>query len=139
MHEISGIVREFIEEVLNQGRLDAADRFFWGDMVELVPFPGQGPGIEGLKDVVRAMRAAFPDMCWHVEEQLTEGDRVLTRFEWTGTHRGEFLGVSATGRSVKIWGMVIDRFQEGRIKETRLIMDTLGLMVQLGVVPAPGQ
>ncbi len=139
MHEISGIVREFIEEVLNQGRLDAADRFFWGDMVEQVPFPGQGPGIEGLKDVVRAMRAAFPDMCWHVEEQLTEGDRVLTRFEWTGTHRGEFLGVSATGRSVKIWGMVIDRFQEGRIKETRLIMDTLGLMVQLGVVPAPGQ
>jgi steroid delta-isomerase-like uncharacterized protein len=139
MHEISGIVREFIEEVLNQGRLDAADRFFWGDMVEQVPFPGQGPGIEGLKDVVRAMRAAFPDMYWHVEEQLTEGDRVLTRFEWTGTHRGEFLGVSATGRSVKIWGMVIDRFQEGRIKETRLIMDTLGLMVQLGAVPAPGQ
>jgi steroid delta-isomerase-like uncharacterized protein len=139
MHEISGIVREFIEEVLNQGRLDVADRFLWGDMVEQVPFPGQGPGIEGLKDVVRAMRAAFPDMYWHVEEQLTEGDRVLTRFEWTGTHRGEFLGVSATGRSVKIWGMVIDRFQEGRIKETRLIMDTLGLMVQLGVVPAPGQ
>jgi steroid delta-isomerase-like uncharacterized protein len=139
MHEISGTVREFIEEVLNQGRVDVADRFFWGDMVEQVPFPGQGPGIEGLKDVVRAMLAAFPDMCWHVEEQLTEGDRVLTRFEWTGTHRGEFLGVSATGRSVKIWGMVIDRFQEGRIKETRLIMDTLGLMVQLGVVPAPGQ
>lgn len=139
MHEISGIVRGFIEEVLNQGRLDLADRFFWGDMVEQVPFPGQGPGIEGLKDVVRAMRVAFPDICWHVEEQLTEGDRVLTRFEWTGTHRGEFLGVSATGRSVKVWGMVIDRFQGDRIKETRLIMDTLGLMVQLGAVPAPGQ
>lgn len=139
MHEISGIVRGFIEEVLNQGRLDLADRFFWGDMVEQVPFPGQGPGIEGLKDVVRAMRVAFPDMCWHVEEQLTEGDRVLTRFEWTGTHRGEFLGVSATGRSVKVWGMVIDRFQGDRIKETRLIMDTLGLMAQLGAVPAPGQ
>lgn len=139
MHEISGIVREFIEEVLNQGRLDVTDRFFWGDMVEQVPFPGQGPGIEGLKDVVRAMRVAFPDMCWHIEEQLTEGDRVLTRFEWTGTHRGEFLGVGATGRSVKVWGMVIDRFQEDRIKETRLIMDTLGLMVQLGAVPAPGQ
>jgi predicted ester cyclase len=97
MHEISGIVRGFIEEVLNQGRLDVADRFFWEDMVEQVPFPGQGPGIEGLKDVVRAMRVAFPDMCWHIEEQLTEGNRVLTRFEWTGTHRGEFLGVGARG------------------------------------------
>ena len=139
MHETSDRVRTFIEEVLNQGQIDAAERFFWEDMVEQVPFPGQGPGIEGLKDVVRGMRAAFPDMHWRVEEQLTEGDRVLTRFEWTGTHRGAFLGVDATGRSVKVWGMVIDRFQDGRIKETRLIMDTLGLMIQLGAVPPPGQ
>ncbi|TDG06366.1 ester cyclase [Paraburkholderia guartelaensis] len=139
MHETSDMVRAFIEEVLNQGQIDAAERFFWEDMVEQVPFPGQGPGVEGLKDVVRAMRAAFPDMHWRVEEQLTEGDRVLTRFEWTGTHRGAFLGVDATGRSVKVWGMVIDRFQDGRIKETRLIMDTLGLMIQLGAVHPPGQ
>ncbi|MEX3966748.1 ester cyclase [Paraburkholderia sp. EG286B] len=139
MHETRDMVRAFIEEVLNQGQIDAAERFFWEDMVEQVPFPGQGPGIEGLKDVVRGMRAAFPDMHWRVEEQLTEGDRVLTRFEWTGTHRGAFLGVDATGRSVKVWGMVIDRFQGARIKETRLIMDTLGLMIQLGAVPPPGQ
>ncbi|WP_321929161.1 ester cyclase [Paraburkholderia guartelaensis] len=139
MHETSDMVRAFIEEVLNQGQIDATERFFWEDMVEQVPFPGQGPGIEGLKDVVRGMRAAFPDMHWRVEEQLTEGDRVLTRFEWTGTHRGAFLGVDATGRSVTVWGMVIDRFQDGRIKETRLIMDTLGLMIQLGAVPPPGQ
>ncbi|MEM5313002.1 ester cyclase [Paraburkholderia sp. JHI869] len=139
MDKTSGIVRAFIEEVLNQGQLDAADRFFWEDMVEQVPFPGQGPGIEGLKDVVRGMQAAFPDMHWRVEEQLTEGERVLTRFEWTGTHRGTFLGVDATGRSVKVWGMVIDRFQEERIKETRLIMDTFGLMIQLGAVRPPGQ
>ncbi|MEX3947286.1 ester cyclase [Paraburkholderia sp. EG287B] len=139
MHETSDMVRAFIEEVLNQGQIDAAERFFWEDMVEQVPFPGQGPGVEGLKDVVRAMRAAFPDMHWRVEEQLTEGDRVLTRFEWMGTHRGAFLGVDATGRSVKVWGMVIDRFQDGRIKETRLIMDTLGLMIQLGAVRPPGQ
>lgn len=139
MHETSGIVRAFIEEVLNQGQIDVADRYFWEDMVEQVPFPGQGPGIQGLKDVVRGMRAAFPDMHWRVEEQLTEGERVLTRFEWTGTHKGAFLGVDATGRSVKVWGMVIDRFQEDRIKETRLIMDTLGLMIQLGAVRPPGQ
>jgi steroid delta-isomerase-like uncharacterized protein len=83
------------------------------------------------------MRAAFPDMHWSVEEQLTDGDRVLTRFEWTGTHRGAFLGVPATGRPVKVWGMVIDRVQDGRIKDTRILMDTLGLLMQLGVVPPP--
>jgi steroid delta-isomerase-like uncharacterized protein len=138
MLEISSIVRGFIEEVLNLGRIDATGKFFWDDMVEQVPFPGQGPGLEGLKDVLRDMLAAFPDMHWRIEEQLSDADRVLTRFEWTGTHRGEFLGVSATGRPVCVWGMVIDRVQEGRIKESRIIMDTLGLMIQLGVVSAPG-
>lgn len=83
------------------------------------------------------MRVAFPDMHWTADEQLSDGDRVLTRFEWTGTHRGPFLGVPATGRPVKVWGMVIDRLVGGRIKETRLLMDTLGLMTRLGVVPPP--
>ena len=78
---------------------------------------------------------AFPDLHFSVEEQIAEGDKVLTRFEWTGTHQGEFLGVPATGRHVKVWGMVIDRLVNGRIKETRIIMDTLGLMAQLGVFP----
>ena len=63
---------------------------------------------------------------------------MVTRFEWTGTHHGDFLGVPATGRPVKVWGMVIDRFEEGRIKETRILMDTLGLMMQLGVIAPPG-
>lgn len=57
MHEISVIVCEFVEEVLNQGRIEAADRFVWDDMVEQVPFPGQGPGLQGPKDVLRGMRA----------------------------------------------------------------------------------
>lgn len=137
MQDIGSVVREFVEEVLNQGRIDSAERFFWDDMIEQVPFSGQGPGLQGLKEVLRGMRAAFPDMHWRVEEQLVDGDRVLTRFEWTGTHRDAFLGVPATGKAVKVWGMVIDRFQEGRIKQTRIIMDTLGLMMQLGAVPSP--
>ena len=137
MSQAGSIVRGFIEEVINQGRIDSAGDYFWDDMVEQVPFPGQGPGLQGLKDVLRGLLAAFPDMRWSVEEQLTEGERVLTRFEWTGTHRGAFLGVPATGRTVKIWGMVVDRIHEGRIKDTRILMDMLGLMIQLGVVSPP--
>lgn len=137
MQRNSDVVCRFIEEVLNQGRVDAAGRFFWEDIVEQVPFPGQGPGLAGLKDVLRGMRAAFPDMHWTVQEQIAEGDKVLSRFEWTGTHRGTFLGVPATDRPVTVWGMVIDRFEGGKIKDTRIIMDTLGLMRQLGVVPPP--
>jgi steroid delta-isomerase-like uncharacterized protein len=131
------IVRQFIEEVLNQGKVDAAGQFFWEDMVEQVPLPGQGPGLEGLKDSLRGLRAAFPDMHWVVQEQIAEGNKVLSRFEWTGTHRGRFLGVPATNRPVTVWGMVIDRFEGEKNKDTRIIMDTLGLMMQLGVVPPP--
>ncbi|CAM2155762.1 Ester cyclase [Pararobbsia alpina] len=138
MQEARSVVRGFIEDVINQGNIDAADQYFWEDMVEQVPFPGQGPGIEGLKDVLRMMRSAFPDMHWTVEEQIAEGDRVMTRFEWTGTHQGNFLGVPATGRAVKTWGMVIDHLEEGRIKDTRILMDALGLMMQLGAVGSPG-
>lgn len=86
----SSIVRGFIEEVLNQGNIDAAGKFFWEDMVEQAPFPGQGPGLEGLKDVLRGLKAAVPDMHWTIKEQIAEGDKVLTRFEWTGTHRAPF-------------------------------------------------
>jgi steroid delta-isomerase-like uncharacterized protein len=137
MQDNGAIVRDFVEETINQGRIDSAERFVWEDVVEQVPFPGQGPGVEGLKDVLRGMRAGFPDIHFAIEEQIAEGDKVLSRFEWTGTHRGAFLGVPASGRAVKVWGMVVDRFVDGRIKETRIIMDTLGLMMQLGAIPAP--
>ena len=137
MQDNGSIVRRFVEETINQGQIDSAAQFVWDDVVEQVPFPGQGPGIEGLKDVLRGFRAGFPDIHFAIEEQIVEGEKVLSRFEWTGTHRGEFLGVPATGRPVKVWGMVMDRLVDGRIKETRIIMDALGLMMQLGAIPQP--
>ncbi|MGA8034673.1 MAG: ester cyclase [Candidatus Acidiferrales bacterium] len=131
----AAIVRRFVNEVINKGNMDAAAQFVWEDVVEQVPLPGQGPGLEGLKDILRSMRSGFPDLDFAIKEQITEGDKVASRFEWAGTHRGTFLGVPATGKSVRVWGVVIDRLHEGRIKETRLIMDALGLMMQLGAIP----
>lgn len=139
MQDNATIVRRFAEEVITQGNIDAAAQFVWEDVVELVPLPGQGPGLEGLKDILRAMRAGFPDLVFSIDEQISEGDKVASRFEWTGIHQGEFLGIPPTGRSVRVWGMVIDRLEQGRIKETRILMDTMGLMMQLGVIPPPGE
>jgi predicted ester cyclase len=141
--ENAEVVRRFADEVITQGNIEAAGEFAWEDVVEQVPLPGQGPGLEGLKDILRAMRAGFPDLVFAIQEQISEGDKVASRFEWTGAHRGEFLGIPATGRPVRVWGVVIDRLVEGRdgqpkIKETRILMDTMGMMIQLGVVPAPG-
>lgn len=137
MQSNSSIVAQFIEKVLNQGDIESAGEFFWDDMVEQVPLPGQGPGLAGLKDTLRGLRSAFPDMNWTIEEQIAEGDKVVSRFTWTGTQRGDFLGVPATNRAVSVWGVVIDRLEGGKIKDTRIIMDTLGLMMQLGVIPPP--
>jgi steroid delta-isomerase-like uncharacterized protein len=126
------VVRQFIEETLNKGNVDAAEDYVAENVVELAPFPGQGPGLSGLKEVLQGLRIAFPDMHWTIEEQIAEGDKVLTRFIWTGTHKAEFFGVPATGHQVSVWGMVIDRLESGKIKETRILMDALGLMQQLG-------
>jgi steroid delta-isomerase-like uncharacterized protein len=130
------IVRCFADEVITQGKIDSAAQYVWEDVVEQVPLPGQGPGLDGLKDILRAMRAGFPDIVFSIREQITEGNKVASRFEWTGTHKGEFLGIPATDRPVHVWGIVIDRLENGRIKDTRIIMDTLGLMTQLGALPS---
>ena len=134
----ASIVRKFTEIVINQGDMDAAATYVWDDVVEEVPLPGQGPGLDGLKDALRSMRAGFSDLNFSIQEQISEGDKVASRFEWTGTHTGVFLGIPATGKPVRVWGIVIDRLQDGKIKNTRIIMDTLGLMMQLGAIPGSG-
>jgi steroid delta-isomerase-like uncharacterized protein len=88
-----------------------------------------------LKEVIGMMRAAFPDIHWVVEETVASGDKVVTRFTWSGTHRGTFLGVPASGRSVSVKGVVIDRLSAGKMADSRILMDNFTMMQQLGVIP----
>ena len=129
------IVRGFVDEVITKGNIEAAAKYIWEDVIEQVPLPGQGPGLDGLKDTIRAMRAGFPDIVFSIHEQIAEGDKVVSRFEWTGTHEGSFLGIPPTGRPVRVWGMVIDQLKDDRVKDTRILMDVVGMLTQLGVLP----
>src|SRR6202041_4092205 len=129
------VVARFLEEVINQGRLEHADELVAVDFVELDPLPGQQQGREGLKQVIGAFRTAFPDIHWEIEELIGEGEKVFSRFTWHGTHRGEFFGVPATGKQIKVKGMVVDRVVAGRMAESRILMDGLSMMRQLGVIP----
>ena len=131
------IIQAFIEDVLNRKRLDRANDLVKENFVELDPLPGQEQGREGLKAILSVLWSAFPDMHWNVHEMVAEGEKVVTRFVWTGTHRGPFLGIPATGRSVEVKGVVMDRLENGLMADSRILMDTMGLMQQLGVIPAP--
>jgi steroid delta-isomerase-like uncharacterized protein len=130
------VVVRFFGEVINQNRMDSADGLVVEDFVELDPMPGQRQGRDGLKEVLGMMRASFPDIHWAVEEMVAEGDTVVTRFTWKGTHRGAFLGVPATGKSVSVKGVVIDQLSNGKMSKSRILMDSLGMMQQLGAIPS---
>ena len=131
------VIQRFVDEGMNQKNLDVLDELVAEDFVEHVPFPGQGPGRDGLKRAVGGFLQAFPDIQWSIHEQIAEGDKVVSRFTWTGAHRGEFLGMAATGRRVTVWGVVIDVVRGGKMVESRIIMDTVGLLQQLGAMPGP--
>ena len=135
--ENKAIMNRLMEEVLNKKNLAAADEIVAKDFVELDPLPGQEQGREGLKQILSMFFAAFPDLRSTVEEQIAEGDKVVSRFTWRGTHKGEFLGISPTGGQVTVKGVVIDRVVEDQFVESRILMDNLGMMQQLGVIPAP--
>lgn len=129
------VISMFVEEVINQGRLERADDLVAADFVELDPLPGQQQGREGLKEVIGGIRAAFPDIHWVLDEMVAEGDRVVSRFTWSGTHRGVFFGIPATGKSISVKGMVIDHVVAGKMVDSRMLMDSLSMLQQLGAIP----
>ena len=131
------VILAFIEDVLNQHRFERLNDLVKEDFIELDPLPGQQQGREGLKAVLMQFRSAFPDIHWNISEQICEGEKVVTRFTWTGTHRDAFLGIPATGRRVEVKGVVIDRLEAGKMADSRILMDTMGMMQQLGVIPGP--
>lgn len=129
------VINYFIEEVINNQNLAAADEIVAVDFIEHVPFPGQEQGREGLKFVLASMFVGFPDMKWTVNEQIGEGETVVTRFTWTGSHLGSFMGIPPTNNSVEVWGVVIDVVRDGWFSESRIIMDTVSLLKQLDAMP----
>ena len=131
--------RRLIEEFINRGNMAVAEALIAEDHVGLDPAPGQEQGRGALVSNLARMRTAFPDLEWTIEEQVAEGDTVACYFIWRGTHQGAFLGVPPTGKRVTVRCMAFDHFVAGQCKATRMLMDTMSLMQQLGVVPSPAQ
>ena len=95
-------------------------------------------GPEGFKQFLTGFHAAFPDAEVTIGNEIAEGDKVVVRWIVRGTHRGELLGIPPTGKQVAVTGITIYRLVGGKVVEERGEEDALGLMRQLGVIPAPG-
>lgn len=135
--ENKALARRLVEEAYNGGRLDVTDELVAGDFVGHDPsLPEEVRGPAGVKELIAGYRAAFPDIHVTIEDQIADGDRVVTRWSVKGTHQGELMGMPATGKQATVTGITIDRIADGRIAESWDNWDTLGLMQQLGAVPA---
>ena len=138
--ENKAIVVQLYEEIFNKGDLDLADKLVAPNAVNHDPQmpPGAPGGPQGLKFVVTMLRSAFPDDHHTIEDLVAEGDKVVVRLTHSGTHQGTFLGLPPTGKHVSNTSIHIFRFADGQLVEHWANRDDLGLMQQLGVIPAPG-
>jgi steroid delta-isomerase-like uncharacterized protein len=134
MHEVhERIMRRFIDEVVNRGDAAALEEVVHPDYV--YRSPGEElRGQEGLAALLDGYRSAFPDLRIEIDELLVADDATVLAFTLTGTHRGELLGIPATGRRVNVQGMVRSRFRDGKIADEWEILDQLTLFEQLGIV-----
>jgi steroid delta-isomerase-like uncharacterized protein len=139
--ENKAIARRVLEEVFSaQGNLDVADELFAPNYVGHDPVsPEDIRGPEGVKELASMYRNAFPDVQQSVEDQVAEGDKVVTRWIASGTHQGELMGIAPSGNRATVTGISIERIVDGKIVESWDKYDALGMMQQIGAIPSPDQ
>lgn len=129
------LVRHAVEEVWNGQNFANLSEMVASDIVIHATLPeGEIHGPEGIKHFYGALHNAFPDLHFTIEDQIAEGDRVVTRWSARGTHTGEFQGIPPTGTQFRLTGIDIDRIANGKVVECWPNADELGLLQQLGVV-----
>jgi len=131
------LARRQLEEVFNKHNPGAVDEFYAPDFVNHNAPPGMPNDRAGVKAIAAMYLGAFPDVKVTSDFQLAEGDKVVMRWTGTGTHTGELMGIPATGKRIEMTGISIQRIAGGKIVEEWVESDQMGLMQQLGVVPAP--
>ncbi len=131
------LARRFFDELCNGRHLEVADEIIAPDQVYHDPqSPPSEPGPEGVKATVRIYQDTL-DGHWNVHEVIATGDRAVTRWTGTGVHQADLMGIPATGRAISVEAISVMRIEDGRIAEHWCTWDTLGLLQQIGAVPAP--
>lgn len=131
-------VRE-LYEVMSRGNLDDLDQYLSSDLTDRNPAPGQHPGIEGVKDLMRRYRSSFSDLRAEVQDQIAEGDKVVSRVNICGRHTGAFQGIAPTGKEFSMAFIDILRLSSGKVVERWGVEDSLDMLTQLGGIPGVGE
>lgn len=118
-------------EAVNSGNLDVFKDIMTQNVVDHDPAPDQGPGPEGFIQFFTMFRTAFPDLSVSVDQMVADEDNVAIAYTVTGTHQGDFMGVSPSGKRVQARGMQIARFENGKIAERWGSSDELGILKQI--------
>ena len=138
--ENKAIARRFVQEGFNTGNLAVVGEYVGPNFVNRDPgTPPLPSGPEGYKQLVTMYRTAYPDLHLTVDDLITEGDKVVVRWNARGTNKGELMGMPPTGKQITLTGISILAIAGGKVVEQRTNWDTLGMLQQLGVVPKPGQ
>jgi predicted SnoaL-like aldol condensation-catalyzing enzyme len=131
----AAVVRRFVDEYQGAGKEAVALELLAPDFVDRSPFGPFSPDREGVLGLFRMLRGGFPDLHAEIHDQLVDGDKVVTRKTFHGTHKGEFMGIAPTGREVA-WDVIdIVRVHDALMVEHWNVVDALALMTQLGAVP----
>ena len=136
--ENKAVVRRYYEEVLDRGNIPLLEEIAVPSYDEHDPLPGQGNGLEGLKQRVEMLRSAFQPR-FTLEDIIAEGDKVVVRWTNHGIHVGEFMGIPPTGTSFSIAGIDIHRLTGGKMAEQWHVVDLFSQMQQLGLIPQPAE
>lgn len=132
--DINVAAQQAFGDAVNTGDLAKLDELVNEDCVDHDPAPGQGPGPQGFRDMFGELRTAFPDLKVDVEHLTAHEDDVAFAYTITGTHEGPLMGHDATGKSIKVRGMQIGRFADGKLAERWGSSDQLGMLTQLGLM-----
>jgi steroid delta-isomerase-like uncharacterized protein len=136
--DLKELTRRYVDQVWNQGKLDLIDQLVAPGCITHDPAGpgGELKGPEGIRQLVSMYRTAFPDTEFELGELIAEGDTTAVRISASGTHKGALMGIAPTGKRVSISGILMTRFRDGKQIESWSSYDQLGMLQQLGVVPA---
>jgi len=138
LEENKAITRRYADEV-NKRNLAAMDEIYDANYIAHVARGQEVRGPAGVKELLTTLFSGYPDLHWTIEGMVTKGDKVMLRYTARGTHKGEIMGISPTGKQITASEISIYRIAGGKVVEGWNIFDQLGMMQQLGAIPSPGQ